>query len=182
MIIILDTETTGLPTAPWARVVELAAVALDDDGTELASLETLIRQDCPPQSWRALEVNHITREQIASAPSVANVRARWVEWLAPYRGRALMTSFNVEFDREMLRRDKLSPSDDKWGPCVMLEAMAAMEAAGKLVWLDWKKEFKWPKLSEAADFFGVTVVGDAHRALTDARTAAGIWRAIHAIN
>lgn len=178
MIILIDTETTGLPRDPWARVVELAAIALTDEGRELAAFETLIRQECPAAAYQALRVNNLTREQIAAAPSVAEVRERWIEWLSPFSGVALMTSFNVEFDRTMLRRDRLAPKDDRWGPCVMLESMAAMEAAEALEWMEWKQAYKWPKLAEAAAFFKVPVIGDAHRALTDARTAAGIWRAL----
>lgn len=37
---------------------------------------------------------------------------------------------------------------------------------------------RWPKLSAAAEHYGVAVVGEAHRAETDARTAAGIAIAI----
>jgi len=180
MLIVLDTETTGLPRDPWARVVELGAVALDDELQEIATFETLICQACPSAADYALRVNNITRDQIDAAPSPENVRDTWVEWLKPYQGRAKMSAFNIQFDRQMMRRDKLSPANDRWGECIMLAAMKPMENAGALVWMDWKQDWKWPRLEEAAKFFEVEVVGDAHRALTDARTAAEIWRKINA--
>lgn len=57
----------------------------------------------------------------------------------------------------------------KWASCIMETAKVQMKLA------------RSPKLAAAALHYGVTVTGEAHRALTDARTAAGVAIAIQRV-
>lgn len=181
-IIVLDTETTGFPRQPWARVIELAAVLIDCDGNESDTWESLILPDIlDDRANGALAINQITREMLIGQPSAFSAAASFRGWMGdapPY-----VTSFNVAFDRPMCERTGLTSL--RWASCVMERSMAVMGPAGVLgnanprhPNYDPGRPWLWPKLSAAAEWFGVPVVGEAHRALTDARTAAGIMIAI----
>jgi DNA polymerase III epsilon subunit-like protein len=173
-MIVLDTETTGLPRHPFARVVELAAVRLVD-GVEVANFSSFVRtspENCA-RGAEALAVNQIDPAQLADAPTPEEVAAAFTAWVDG----EVVTSFNVAFDRSMIERTfpGLSLS---WGPCVMERALEVMGPANVLPRLRDGSRWKRPSLREAAAFFEVAAQEPAHRALADARTAAGVWRAL----
>lgn len=169
-LVVLDTETTGFPRDSWSRVIELGAVLLDLDGRECDSWSTLVLPDIlDERAAGALAANHITPEMLAGSPNTESAILGFQAWLNR-TGARYVTSFNVKFDLPMVERMGLHL---QWAGCVMERAMEVMGPAGALPegrYGGWK----WPKLSEAAEFFSVRVDGDAHRALTDARTAAGV--------
>lgn len=158
-LIVLDTETTGFPNHEWSRVIELAAVLLDVDGNEVDSWSSLVLPDIlDERADGALAINHITREMLEGQPSTEDAAASFASWVES-SGNPKATAFNIRFDRAFLEKMGLTL---EWAPCVMERAMRSMNMS------------RWPKLSVAAEHFNVTVEGDAHRALTDARTAARI--------
>ena len=182
-LLVLDTETSGLPRHRWARPLELALVALDQDGREVSVFESLIRPtELPAEADQALQVNHLTREQVLAAPTADEVLERLNAWASKggYHQWSV-TSFNTAFDGPMIAR--LWP--DTWGlpgmwtPCILLAAHRVMDADPACPGVRWDSgELKWPRLAEAAAYFGVEVCEPQHRALGDARTAAGIVLAL----
>jgi DNA polymerase III epsilon subunit-like protein len=183
-MVVVDTETTGLPSKhPFAEAVEFAAVLLDADGNEVDTWSSLIRPAYTgPEIDGALAVNHITREQLFSQLPAAGLVPSILGWLDTHGG-PYVTAFNVAFDREIC--DRMGLRSLRWASCVMQRAMGIMGPAGVLrpanphhPAFDERRPWLFPKLSDAAAFFGVTVDGDAHRALTDARTAARVAVAI----
>lgn len=168
--LVLDTETTGLPRAPWTRPCELAVCLVEPDGDISAEWASLVRVPCPPEADPALRLTGITREEINAAPSPEEVAAAFLLWRQQRGAEAVqLTSFNVGFDRPMMER--LWPDLGPWGPCVMLSATKVMDRSGALQ--RWESgEPKWARLDEAARFFGITQDDGAHRALADARVAA----------
>jgi DNA polymerase-3 subunit epsilon len=166
-IVILDTESTGLPSSEWARVVEIGAVALGPDGHVLGTFESLV---CPEPGWarpgrvdRALALSGIAFDDVCAAPSEREAQeclSRWLENFSATR----VWSFNRVFDETMLARSGFYlPWPDGAG-CVMRLARQHMP----------HKE-KDPSLGEAMHFFGIERRGDAHRALSDAIGAAGVY-------
>ena len=169
-IVVIDTETTGFDTS-WAEVIEIAMVLLDTEGTEIDHYASLVRPDVlDERADGALAVNHITREMLAGQPTPHMVAQTARGWLSTH-GDPYLTAFNVGFDRRFV--EKLGLRGYRWASCVMLRAMPLMGSYGALKQSRWGKP-QWPKLSAAAEFFGVRVDGDPHRALTDARTAAQV--------
>ncbi len=192
-ICILDTETTGFPEQPWSRVVEVAAVILDADGSEGFAADFWARPEIhDARAAGAERIHGLTREALADAPLAGDVVATLnrvgVGGLLLTDTRC--TAFNLAFDRPMLERMGFAPRE--WAPCIMLAAYDIMGPAGALVdcdrghpRYDEYRPWLWPSLASAADFFGVERRGDPHRALSDARLAAGVlvemarrWRAI----
>ena len=159
---IIDTETTGLPRDPWARVVEIGAIAFAEGGLEVDSFFSLI---CPDildhRADRALEYCGLDYERVANAPTTDSVRERFSEWLhVNYIERVY--AYNQIFDQTMLERSEFYLP---WAGCIM---SMARQRSGK------------PNLtlSAACEHFYVPIE-TKHRALSDARMAAGV---LHAIN
>ncbi len=161
----LDTETTGLPSAEWARVVEIGAVVLDANLQEIASFASLAFPDVlDHRAERALAYNNIPVDEVRDAPHITVVRRDFLSWLAVHDVTEVW-AYNRTFDETMLlRSDIVLP----WAGCVMREARHVMP-----------ERAKDPPLSEAAIYFlGRQAVTTTHRALDDARLAAGILQAI----
>lgn len=193
-LLVLDFETTGFQHHEWARAIEIGAVLLSPTGDEIQRFASLIRPDIlDERADGALAVNHITREMLADAPCTEDVTEHFHEWydgcseaLNPGAGGGRgpwCTSYNVPFDSVFAERMGLQVRG--WAGCVMERSMRIMGPAGVLRPAnprhrnyDPDRPWLYPGLAVAAQFFGVEVVGDAHRALTDTRTAAGIARAI----
>lgn len=176
-LVVLDTETTGLPSAPWARVVELAAVLLDPQGREVDTFATLVRPDVlDDRALPASRIHGITAEMLADAPHTGQVVADFRAWIG---ADIPVTAFNAAFDRPMVERMGLT--DLRWARCVMLRSMELMGPAGALCDADPNhpryepgRPWLWPSLEQARTFFHVEPQEPAHRALSDARVAARV--------
>jgi len=179
-VCVLDTETTGFPGQEWSHVIELGAVILDPDGSEVDSFGHLV---IPPvldeRAEPALAINHITAEELRRLGHVPSyVTVEFFHWLRQHQCK-FVAAYNRQFDEAMLRKMAgWSEVDVRWLRCIMLASMDVMASAGAAERFGKHGRAKWPKLSASAEFFGVEVTGPAHRAVTDARTAAGVMVAI----
>lgn len=192
----LDTETTGLflfgPDNPadgpgQPHVVEFAWT-LAEGAEERRAVESLIR---PTPEWvmspEALATHRITIEQCeAEGRPLADVAA---ELRADMRRADLIVAYGVLFDmksaRASFRRSRLPDlyleTKDKTF-CVMRAAAAAcqMPATTKMKIAGRAKQFKTPKLSEAAKILlGLDHTEKAHGALADVRVTMAIHRHLH---
>jgi DNA polymerase III epsilon subunit-like protein len=161
----LDVETTGLDPKV-AHIIEVGAVVFNGE-VEVDSFSTLanpggeaLRQASPG----AMSVNRITAEMLAGAPSLEDAAKALLVFLERHP-EAVFHAYNNKFDAGFLAQAQWNVPSARWGECVMLAAKKIM----KMAW--------WPRLGQAAQFFGVAYV-DAHRALGDARTAALVHKEI----
>lgn len=163
-LIVLDTETTGIfGRDEWAEVIELGAVALDTDGREVGRFAEFVKPTVlDERAADALAVNHITPDMLAGADDAMAVGLRFIRFMTEHDCR-YVTAYNVAFDKQGAEKMGL---DLQWASCIMERAKADMNVS------------RWLKLVVAAAHYGVPVVGEAHRAETDARTAAGVACAI----
>jgi len=160
--VVLDTETTGIfGKHPWAEVIELGAVALDECGAEIAHFERYVRPTDidDPRIDEALAINHIDRGVLYGAPDPIDVLYEFLAWMPE---EVSCTSYNVVFDRRGLA--SMGALTIVWGPCILQRA---------------RRELPKPhKLSDVAGRLGVAPRGEPHRALTDSRTAADVLVAL----
>lgn len=180
----LDSETTGLLDDPCARVVEVGAVLVAENGAILDRFESLVRPEILTEEGRRIceEINGIPVEDILAAPRPSDV--------FPALGRFLLNwstpvwAFNLDFDQRMMRRtfcgaDDVPDEEDpiQWGGCTMeMFGRRFRMTHGKLP--QDGSEPRFP-LWKAIDIAGFGFDGDAHRALTDARAAARLqWMMI----
>lgn len=177
-VIVVDTETTGFGGENTC-IVELGAVVISTTGQELAAFSSLVRPDPRidrehPGVQKAMEVNGIPWHEADAAPSALEVWNAFCQWGSPFAasGEAVspVTAFNVPFDKRIIE------AEAAFGPlpwasfCILAQARRHMKTLGR----------KGARLSNVAEHFGIVPDGPAHRAVTDARTAAKVWFALGA--
>lgn len=171
-IVVIDTETTGFPGQAWSAICDLAGAVVECDGSLRAEpFQCLIRPEVlDARCEGAAAIHGLSNERLIRdgvAPGFA--LGLWRKWFAAQET-AWMTSYNVGFDRPMVER--MGIVEGRWANCVMLAATDEMGKAGLTPYKYGK--YQWVKLEKAADFYGVELVQPAHRALSDARTAARV--------
>lgn len=184
-IVILDTETSGLPRDPWARVIEIGLLLLDADGQEIDSYSALVRPEVLDERVEsALAVSGISRDDLIASQN-AFVREPKVRGFFERHGWPWVTSYNVPFDREMMQRTWPEITERlRWARCIMSAAMGIMGPAGELrpadpshYRYDAKRPWLYPKLTDAARYFGAEAA-QTHRAIDDCRMAAAVAREV----
>lgn len=168
MILIYDTETTGLPR--WndpsedprqPHIVQLAAVLVDRQNGEIDRMNVIVR----PDGWRipddVIEIHGITNER-AKEEGIAEFDA--VQRLLEMSARAEMRcGHNVSFDDRILRialHRYFSPEEaDRWRDSC--PAICTMKSATGII------SSKWPKLGEIYSHFFARELAGAHQAMTD---------------
>lgn len=173
----LDTETTGLVDDPCACVVEVGAVLVADNGAILDSFESLVRPDILTEDGQRIceEISGISAEEILAAPLPSDVFVALGRFLLGWS--VPVWTYNLDFDQRMVRRtfcgaDEVPDEEDpvQWGGCTMrMFGRRFRMTYGKLPQDGGDPNFP---LWKAIDIAGFGFVGDAHRALTDARAAA----------
>ena len=169
LLCVVDTATTGLPSAPDAQVTEIAAPVFDLEAfEEIRCWSTLVR----PTVWSD-EGRRITQEICGLSPDLIEAfgedpktaRMR----LYDFADGLPLHAWNSPFDEEMVRR--MDPSDPmqaalakRWGPCLMREFSAVSRGDANLR----------SKLTFAYEQCGFGEPEGAHRALVDARMAARV--------
>ena len=180
--VILDTETTGLDSN--AEVVEVSII----DSSGKALLDTLIKPLYPiPEE--VIRIHGITNEMVKDAPIWPDVHETFCEII---KGRKLLI-YNAEYDQRIIHQtlntsnnslpenDKKEFSFHELCPeppsriCVM-----KLFAAFYGQWDDYREDWKWQKLTTAAEHMNVKVEGKAHRSLADCRMTLGILQAMAA--
>lgn len=158
--LVLDTETTGLDMN--AEIVEIAIIT--SCGKPI--IDTLIKP-LKPIPAEATAIHGITNEMVEFAPTWPEIHEQVISLFKAGR----MVIYNSDYDVRLIRQTAMqyklwSCYDDT----VILDrnARCAMLAYAEF-WGDWneyREQYKWQKLTNAAAQQGVEVKG-AHRALAD---------------
>lgn len=185
MTLFFDCETTGLPNfnerarhPSQPHIVQLAAMLMADDGTELESHNVIIK----PDGWEIpAEVSaiHGITNSIAQCGIPEKTASELL--LAMVKKAALIVAHNITFDKfiariAMRRYELITDADDLWWK--QLPTFCTMHATTNLCKLQgsFAGKFKRPKLQEAYQHaFGEKFDG-AHYALADVRACARIYR------
>lgn len=149
-IAVIDVETTGLFPFRHDRVVEVAAVIVRTDGRIEREFVSLVNpaRDIGPSS-----IHGLTSEDILHAPQFAEIAALLLDMLS---GTVAIAAHNVRFDRQFLESEFLRLGyqlPDYFSICTMHLAGGG-------------------KLTNCCRDYGISLEGEAHHALTDARAAA----------
>ena len=175
-----DTETTGFPAKAGTHIercpfiVQLAAILVDDELGEMASINQIIR----PVGWTVPDevaaVHGITTSKAMvygipskSAMSVFSQMTRLADQVVAH---------NIKFDLtfiayEMERAGQGNVIADKPKFCTMDATTDLCKIPGR-----WPGKFKWPKLMEAHIHLLGGGFDDAHDALADVRACHRIHR------
>jgi len=176
-----DTETTGLPRnwrAPvedlsnWPRMVQLAYLLYDDEGSLLSGADHIIVPDGFVIPADASGIHGITHEKaLREGKPLAEVLNIFLDCL----GRSdTIVAHNISFDEkivgaELLRHGMTNMLPEKNRICTMLGSTEFCQLPGPY-------GYKWPKLAELYRFLFNTDFVDAHNAAEDIKvTAQCFW-------
>lgn len=182
MILVFDTETTGLPN--WQEpsddpnqphIVDIACSLFDDEAREVERFDAIINPgiEIPEE---VAKIHGITTE-IAKRDGVDPIDA-----FAVFRDMAakasLIVGHNVSFDMRMARILSARVSDEKWKTecqqfCTMRRSANICKILKAKARTD--NDWKWPRLSEAVKHFFDEDLPDAHRARPDCDATARIF-------
>lgn len=182
MILVFDTETTGLPL--WhepsddpaqPHIVDIAASLFDETGCEIGRLDAIINPDVEiPEEVARLHgiTTDIAREQ-GCEPGYAHDR-----FMALLNRASLLVGHNVSFDIRLMRILAARVTGEKWdNPLPTFCTMRRTTSICKILKAQprCRNDWKWPNLGEAVrHFFGEEHSG-AHRARPDCDAAARIF-------
>ena len=166
-IVVLDTETTGLSPAMGHRIVEVAAVRLED-WREVETFDALVNPGRPMDAG-ASRVNGIVDEDLVDAPPFAAIAAQFYQMLDG----ALIVAHNARFDAAFLGMEfdllRALPQDSPPAPGITNAWLCTLQLARRLFY------FERNSLAHVAHSLGVRT-GRAHRALNDVHTTIGILK------
>ena len=159
----IDTETTGLDVAA-DRIVEIAAVRLHDaEGGGRGQFVSLVNPGIPiPAASTA--IHGITDDEVATAKPLTAVMPAFADWV----GRSVVIGFSIGFDLGVLKAEH-QRHGMAWTPPRSIDVRHLIQ----LVAPDLPNQ----SLELVAKWLGVEL-GERHRALGDAETAARIFTAL----
>lgn len=182
--LVIDTETSGLfdfskpaDAEGQPRMASIAMIYLDAELTILKESLHYIR----PIGWEmtegAAKINGLTQDILLAKGELVEIPLQ--EYCLAVDQGLIVVAFNSQFDTKILRgelRRAGIPDRFEQTPniCIMRAATDIVKAPKKN-----GKGYKFPKLSEAAEFFKVKQV-EAHTALDDARVTVDIM--FHLLN
>lgn len=163
--IIIDTETTGLDSTD--EIVEISAI--DCEGNVL--MDTLVRP-VGEIGEQAKAVHGISHEHTLRSPGFNQVLGNLINIC---RDRTVVM-YNASFDARLIHQSAAhhrmeAPS---FNPHCAMNNYARFHGE----WDHKRDQWKWQSLANAADQMGVTVKGNAHRALTDCQTTLALINAV----
>ncbi|MFM2092322.1 MAG: polymerase PolC-type [Planctomycetota bacterium] len=147
-----DTETTGLE--PGSRLLDLGAVAFDDDGTVISTFSELVHPGMPIPA-DAAAVHRIRDRTVRSKPSAGEVLERFLARLPP---RAHLVAHNAPYDCAILTWEL-----DHAGITLPKRLVADTRRMAKAL-----ADTPDNRLETVLQHHGLRRKGPAHRALPDA--------------
>ena len=180
MYLFFDTETSNfrnkqipLDHPDQGRVVQLAALLMDDNFTEIASFKTLIK----PSGWRispgAESVHKISQKQCEMYGIPVKLAIDMFGNMLSVADVAI--AHNSPFDIDMVDTEAFLANSTmfKWK-----ETFCTMRATTDLCKLESKVKgkYKWPKLIEAYQHLFKKSFDKAHDAMADVRACSEIFR------
>ena len=154
--VVLDLETTAMRPEN-GYIVDVAAVRVRD-GRVVDEFESLVN---PGRAIVGHQIHGISDNDVASAPTAADVLPRLLEWI----GEAYVVGHNVAFDVPYLRRHL--PTDVKWEPKAIFDTLEL----GMQLYPDAGSY----RLADLVRFAFGRDLEAAHRAMPDARAAAELF-------
>lgn len=165
--LILDTETTGLHRG------EICQIAIIDDAGKLLMHEYVKPVNGIPDD--AMRIHGITNQMVADAPGWAQIAPKVREIVT---GRDVVI-YNAVYDRKMMHQSAEACGIEKVDWKELANFWCAMEAYAEWYgdWNDYFKNYRYQKLTDAAQRFGVNTL-EAHSALADCLMTLSVIKAL----
>ena len=158
---VFDTETTGFKPEQGARILEIAVVKIDQDGSILDTWSTLLNPgiDVP---LGASDIHKIEREMLHDAPTFKDIYGDLIGILSD----SILVAHNAPFDISFLKNE-VSLIGEHWPTPVVADTLT-----GARFLMPGLESYK---LSNLAKIIGAEFEGDAHAALADTKVTAQLF-------
>jgi DNA polymerase-3 subunit epsilon len=182
MRLLFDTETTGLfdykadrKTLLAPRIVQLAAILVDDDYREVASISTLIKPEGYEIPKEMTDIHGITTEQATKCG--IPMKTALSAFKALHRAADETIGHNVEFDQTLIEIETRINygADFEWNWGQTFCTKKAMTEHCKLPG-GFNGEYKWPNLKQAFVHATGEMFDGAHNAMNDIRATLRVYR------
>lgn len=181
-VLIFDTETTG-PDPLTARLVQLGAILMDENGKERAVIDLMVRPDGFAVPEEAAKIHGISTETALSTGVPLAVAAALLNNLA--KQATLVVGHNVSYDITVMNSEIVRLGKQREAALSRLPVFCTKEESSpimkmppteRMVQAGFGHRFKPPTLSEAYLFFMKKELQDAHSALVDVRACLEIYK------
>ena len=163
---VIDVETTGLSAAQGDRVVEFAAVILDEQFRVVRMFDSLVhpQRSIPPH---VTQIHGISNHAVRTAPTFADLLPNLMDCFC---GITHLVAHNISFDLGFLQAELLAcgvPMPMSFG------RLCTMQMARR------KRTAQNAKLTTVAAALGIPTMAQAHRAIVDAGITARVFSLLH---
>lgn len=177
MYLFFDTETTGLPkqwNAPvsnlsnWPRLVQLAWLLMDENGSEISSQDRIIRPEGFIIPQAASAVHGITTERaLEEGIALSLALSEFAEALGNTR---MLIAHNLSFDEKIMGAEFLRAEIES--EIMSLPRVCTMHSSTEYCEIPGNYGYKWPKLMELHEKLFDEGFDGAHDALADVKACA----------
>jgi len=174
MLLFVDTETTGLPRkkcmpisqlSHWPRMVELAWIECETDGTIVAEYDSIIKPDLFKIPRCATAIHGITTERALEEGS--DIVSVLKKLYTSMNNCSCIVGHNVDFDLSVIAAESIRAGIPMSRQ--MSRRMCTMSSSVKFCNLKRGAGYKYPTLAELHEKLFGFPFPDSHRALNDAR-------------
>lgn len=160
---VVDLETSGLSTRRH-RILQLAIVTVEADGSHVDTWETLVKLRWPWQRVGPTHVHGLRRADLKGAPNLDDVLLEFIERLDG----AVFTAHNADFDAEFLVRAARNRPDLDLGSALS-PRLCTLKLSRRL-----DPDRRWShRLGDVCDRYGIDI-SRPHDALADATATAEV--------
>jgi DNA polymerase III epsilon subunit-like protein len=179
---VINIETTGHDIFE-DDIIEIGIVRIDRGWNICGRFSSLVWPGeavfSRPETASALALQKREKSDLMFAPSPDEVAKAALAFIGDWK-HTQIASFNIHFERGFLRRKAWERIGKgyPWPVCIMELCSNIMGSAGSpyCPWNEYHRSYKWPRLNEAAHFFGVRYDHiHVHSALHNAEVAARIY-------
>ncbi len=151
---VFDVETTGLDPHKGDKIIEIAGMRIE--GGKIVESKTFVELVNPerPIPWEAKQVNKISDEAVAEAPTIDQVLPKFLEFAKD----SVLIAHNAQFDMGFLEVEK----ETCWGYTELPSCLCTMRLSRAL----YPHEFRH-NLDAVTARLGLEFPKDRHRALPD---------------
>jgi DNA polymerase-3 subunit epsilon len=174
MLLFIDTETTGLPgkkyspyssLSRWPRLVEVAWIECEIDGTTIAEYNSIIKPDSFSVPHSATTIHGITTERAHEEGSDIISVLKKIDTLMS--NCSYIVGHNVDFDLTVIAAEFIR-AGIPMSPQIS-QRICTMKSSVKFCKLKRGAGYKYPTLAELHHFLFGLPLPESHRALGDVR-------------
>lgn len=166
---VIDFETTGL-TPETDRIIEVGVACFE--AGRLSALENWLVNPGRPVTEEVLELTNIDPDELASAPPLSEVMARFEPVIMDH----VPVAYNAPFDQAFLRAEQVRLGIAEGSSCPAFDSDVVW--IDPLVWVrELHKEERSKKLGDVCARLGIAL-DNAHRAASDAEATGKVLLAL----